>query len=141
MDNELNILILEDVPADAELMESQLRRGGIKFSAKRVETKKAFLRELKEFNPDLILADYKLPSFDGLSALEIVQEKSPDVPVIFVSGTIGEELAIDALQRGATDYVLKDRLFRLVPAVDRALREVKKHCAIVKINIAPFLKL
>ena len=77
MEKELRILILEDVPADAELMERELRKGGIIFSSKKVDTKKAFLKELKEFAPDLILGDYSLPSFDGLTALEIVREKCP----------------------------------------------------------------
>jgi two-component system cell cycle sensor histidine kinase/response regulator CckA len=126
VDKKLRILILEDVSADAEMMERKLHKGGIQFSSKRVGTKKAFLEELKEFEPDLILGDYKLPSFDGLSALGIVQEKCPDVPFIFISGTIGEELAIETLKSGATDYVLKDRLSRLVPAVTRALREVEE---------------
>ncbi|MGB7573040.1 MAG: PAS domain S-box protein, partial [Thermodesulfobacteriota bacterium] len=122
----LRVLILEDVPVDAELMERELRKGGIKFSSKRVDTKKAFLKELIEFEPDLILGDYKLPSFDGLSALGIVLEKCPDVPFLFISGTIGEELAIETLKTGATDYVLKNRLSRLVPAVNRALKEVEE---------------
>ena len=126
MEKELRILILEDVPADAELMERELRKGGIIFSSKKVDTKKAFLKELKEFAPDLILGDYSLPSFDGLTALEIVREKCPDIPFVFVSGSIGEELAIETLKKGATDYVLKNRLSRLVPAVTRALREVEE---------------
>lgn len=124
MDKKLRILILEDVPADAELMERELRKGGMDFSSKRVDTKEAFLEGLKDFESDLILGDYNLPSFDGLSALGIVQEKCPEVPFIFISGSIGEELAIETLKKGATDYVLKDKLSRLVPAVSRALREV-----------------
>jgi len=126
MGKELQILILEDVAADAELIERELRKGGIAFLSKRVETKKAFLKEIKDFTPDIILADYTLPSFDGLSALKIAKERCPDVPFIFVSGTIGEELAVETLKRGAIDYVLKDRLSRLVPALNRALREVKE---------------
>jgi PAS domain S-box-containing protein len=126
MEKKLRILILEDVPADAELMERELRKGGIIFSSKRVDTQKAFLKELEEFAPDLILGDYSLPSFDGLTALALAQEKYPDILFIFVSGSIGEELAIETLKRGATDYVLKDRLSRLVPGVNRALREIKE---------------
>ncbi len=75
---------------------------------------------------DLILTDYTLPSFDGLSALKIALEKCPDVPFIFVSGTLGEEVAIEALKIGATDYILKQRLSRIVPSVHRALREAKE---------------
>jgi DNA-binding NtrC family response regulator len=125
MKKEVRILILEDVPADAELMERELHKGGIEFSAKRVETKETFLKELKDFAPDLILADLTLPTFNGIAALAIVQEKYPDIPFIFVSGTIGEELAIETLKRGAADYVLKDRLSRLVPAVNQALSKAE----------------
>lgn len=129
MDRELRILILEDVATDAELMERELRNAGIEFSSKHVETKEAFLKELKDFEPDLILSDYKLPSFNGLLALTAASEQCPDIPFIFVSGTIGEELAIETLKKGATDYVLKERLSRLVPAVSRALREVEERIA------------
>ncbi len=124
--NELRILILEDVPADAELMERELRKAGIKFTSRRVETKEDFTRELDEFMPDLVLADHKLPSFDGLSALGIVRERHRDLPYVFVTGSMGEEWAIETLKKGATDYVLKERLARLVPAVTRALREAKE---------------
>jgi HD-GYP domain-containing protein (c-di-GMP phosphodiesterase class II) len=123
MDKELHILLLEDVPEDAELVTHELRRGGIAFQAKRVDTRKAFVEELQHFAPDMVLADYTLPTFDGRKALGIVREKSRDIPFIFVAGTIGEEMAIDLLKNGATDYVLKTRLSRLVPAVQRALHE------------------
>jgi PAS domain S-box-containing protein len=123
VDKRLRILILVDVPADAELMSHQLREGGFSFSALRVDTKEGFLNGLNDFLPDLILADYALPCFDGFSALAVVREKCPDIPFIFVSGTLGEELAIEAFRKGATDYVIKDRPSRLVPAVSRALRE------------------
>ena len=126
MERELHILILEDNPSDAELMESELRNGGIAFSSRRVETKDAFLKELKDFEPDLIIADYSLPQFDGLSALSIVKERCPEVPFILVLGVIDEEMAIEIFNRGATDYVFKDRLSRLVPSVYRALREAKE---------------
>ena len=129
MHKELHILILEDVAADAELVERELRKAKIEFSAKRVETREAFLTELKDFIPDLILADYSLPSFDGISALSIAQEACPDVPFVFVSGAIGEELAIETLKKGATDYVLKQRLSRLVPSVRQALREAEERTA------------
>jgi putative nucleotidyltransferase with HDIG domain len=91
-----------------------------------VETKEQFLKELREFQPALILSDCNLPSFDGMVVLAIAQEQCPEVPFIFVSGTIGEERAIESFKRGATDYVLKDRRTRLVPAVRRALQEVKE---------------
>jgi HD-GYP domain-containing protein (c-di-GMP phosphodiesterase class II)/CheY-like chemotaxis protein len=122
----LRILILEDSAADIELTERELRKGGVAFSSKRVETREAFLKELVDFVPDLILADYQLPSFDGLAALAIVQEQCPQVPFIFVTGVMGEEVAIETLKSGATDYVLKSRLSKLAPAVHRALQEVKE---------------
>jgi DNA-binding NtrC family response regulator len=89
----------------------------------RVQAREEFLRALENDELDLILADYQLPSFDGISALRLALSARPDLPFIFVSGIIGEELAIEALKIGATDYVLKTRLSRLVPSVHRALRE------------------
>lgn len=123
----LKILMLEDVPADAELIERELRGGGLAFTAKRVETREGFIKEFAEFLPDIILADHKLPSFDGLSALDIVREERFNIPFIFVTGSMGEEWAIETFKKGATDYVLKDRLTRLVPAVQRALHEAEEH--------------
>lgn len=119
-------MILEDTRADALLVEHELRQANFRFVLRRVETKEAFLAELTTSTPDLILADYALPSFDGISALALAQERSPTTPFIFVSGSIGEEVAIESLKRGATDYVLKHRLSRLVPAVQRALRETEE---------------
>lgn len=125
MDKELHILILEDVATDAELMEDELRQAGLKFVAKRVASRQAFSNALDDFKPDIILADYNLPGFDGKSALKIVEEKYPEIPFIFVSGALGEELAIELLKKGATDYVLKSRLARLAPSVKRALDELE----------------
>ncbi len=126
MAKELRILMLEDNPADAELERYELESGGLEFVAKRVETEESFRKELADFQPDLILSDYELPTFDGISALIIAQSTAPDVPFIFVTGKMGEETAIDMLHRGATDYVLKYRLSRLLPAVMRALDEVEE---------------
>jgi PAS domain S-box-containing protein len=123
MNSELRILILEDVVTDAELMEYELRESGLVFVSQRVAAKSSFIKALEEFSPDIILSDYSLPSFDGLSAMTIAQAKSPEVPFIFVSGALGEEMAIELLKKGATDYVLKNRLSRLGPAVSRALHE------------------
>ncbi len=122
--NPLRVLQLEDNPVDAELITATLAEGGIPCEADRVETRADFLAALKRGGYDMILADYSLPSFDGISALAIARELRPDVPFIFVSATLGEELAIDTLLRGATDYILKQRLGRLVPSVQRALREL-----------------
>ncbi len=119
----LRILIVEDMASDAELMAYELRQANLPFTFRRVENDVEFLREIDEFHPDLILSDFHLPHFNGLAALALVQEKCPEVPFIFVSGAIGEDVAIDSMKRGATDYVLKDRLSRLAPAVKRALRE------------------
>lgn len=126
MKDELRILILEDVPSDAELIEDELRENGLEFISERVATKATFIKALTEFSPDIILADYSLPGFDGQSALKIVQSKALDVPFIFVSGALGEELAIELLKQGATDYVVKNRLSRLPLSVKRALHEIEE---------------
>ena len=122
----LCIVSLEDNPKDAELIQSLLEEGGLPCDLTRVETEDEFILALDHSGPDLILADYTLPSFDGLSALELAKRKCPDVPFIFISGTLEEELAIEALKFGATDYVLKPRLIRIVPCVHRALREAEE---------------
>ena len=121
----LRILLLEDSPLDAELTMSTLRTGGVQCEVRRVETREEYVEAIHEGNFDIILADYALPSFDGVSALKISAVQVPDIPFIFVSGSIGEELAIECLKQGATDYVLKERLVRLVPCVNRALRETR----------------
>jgi DNA-binding NtrC family response regulator len=122
----LRILSLEDDPNDAELIQELLRSEEIACELQRVDTQEAFLAALGQggigLGIDLILADYTLPSFDGLSALKLAKQARPDVPFIFVSGTLGEEVAIEALRVGAADYVLKNRLSRLAPSVVRALR-------------------
>jgi signal transduction histidine kinase len=122
---EIHILMLEDDSADAELTKFALRQGGLNFSISRVETEGDYLQELERRPPGLILSDYSLPGFNGHMALAIAREKCPDTPFIFVTGTMGEEVAIETLKSGATDYVLKTRLSRLVPAVSRALREAE----------------
>ncbi|MCK9297119.1 MAG: ATP-binding protein [Desulfobulbaceae bacterium] len=127
MNSSLRILHLEDDFNDAELVRAALEEGGYRLDAACVETRADFMAALAEKEYDIILADYRLPSFDGLSALAIARVKTPDVPFIFVSGVMGEELAIDTLKNGATDYVLKQRLSRLAPAVCRALKEAKEH--------------
>jgi DNA-binding NarL/FixJ family response regulator len=123
---ELRIVILEDVATDAELIKDELREAGTVFTSTCVKDKGPYLKALDEFSPDIILSDYSLPSFDGLSALKLAAKNCPDVPFIFVSGALGEETAIELLKQGATDYVLKSRLSRLGPAVSRALQEVKE---------------
>jgi signal transduction histidine kinase len=122
----LRLLQLEDNPVDAELIVSTLNEGGIPCEAKRVDRRDAFITALKEGQLDVILADYSLPGFDGITALGLARQLRPDIPFIFVSGTLGEELAIDAMHRGATDYILKQRLGRLVPSLQRAIREIQE---------------
>ncbi len=129
MHKPLRILILEDRPSDAELMEFELKEAGFTFISKRVMTEDAFLRELKEFCPDLILSDYDLPQYTGFLALAEAKSKCPDIPFILVTGAIGEDRAIEILTHGAKDYVMKSRLHRLVPAVQRALAEAEEHKA------------
>jgi signal transduction histidine kinase len=119
----LRILLVEDSAADVALIKSLLRVLKREISVTDVETREAFEAELSRRPPHLILSDYSLPTFDGRQALEISQQIAPHVPFIFVTGTLGEEVAIDMLKQGATDYVLKNRLSRLVPAVSRALSE------------------
>ena len=126
MDKELRILILEDVPTDAELIQFELTEAGTTFMPMCVADRASYVKALDEFSPEIILSDYSLPSFDGISALKIAVSKCPDVPFIFVSGALGEETAIELLKQGATDYVLKSRLSRLAPAVKRALQEVEE---------------
>lgn len=119
-------MILEDVATDAELIKDELKQAGTVFTSVCVKDKGAYLKSLDEFLPDMILSDYSLPSFDGLSALKLAVKKCPDTPFIFVSGALGEETAIELLKQGATDYVLKSRLSRLGPAVSRAFQEVRE---------------
>ena len=120
---ELRILMLEDVPEEAEVLERELHKSGLAFVVQRVQTKAAFGAALEQFAPDLILADSKLPGFDGHTALEWVRRKDPLLPVIMVTGALGDERAVEFLVAGASDYVLKDRLARLGPAVRRALSD------------------
>jgi PAS domain S-box-containing protein len=119
----VRLLMLEDNPLDAELIERELRRAGLNFYAERVDNGPDFRAALESSDPDMILADYSLPTFDGISALQMARTLVPDVPFIFVSGSIGEERAIHALREGATDYIIKDRLPRLAPAITRARDE------------------
>ncbi|MEH2448411.1 MAG: response regulator [Nostoc sp.] len=122
----LRFLLLEDNPLDAEVIYVTLNDGGVDFELLRVETRGEFVKALETNAFDLILADYTLPGFDGISALKIAQKLCLDTPFIFVSASMGEELVIEALKLGATDYVLKRNLRRLVPCVQRALREAQE---------------
>src|SRR5919206_4415753 len=132
----LRVLILEDVPMDAELLEYELAQARIPFAARRVETREAFLRELDEFQPDLILSDYTLPRFDGMSALTIAREKVPTVPFLIVTGSVNEETAVGCMKAGATDYLLKSNLARIGPAIEAALARERAHAEKVQAESA-----
>ena len=122
----VRILMLEDNVRDAELMIAELKRVGFKFQCERFQTEQDFLARL-DGGYDLILSDYSMPGFTGLRALELLKERTDlDIPFIIISGTIGEETAVGAIKDGAADYLLKDRIGRLGPAVSRALREVEE---------------
>jgi len=121
--SKLRILMLEDTPTDAELLEFNLRKAGLSFTHLRVDTEPAFKQALVDFKPDIVLADYKLPTYDGRAALEHIQHHHPDLPVIMVTGALGEEKAIELLRAGARDYILKDRPTRLSAAIQRVLAE------------------
>jgi len=118
--------MIEDVPADTVMINHELRKGGLAFRSKRIESRDDFLHELEHHPPDVILSDHGLPSFDGFTALAIARNRCPDVPFIFVTSKLGEQMAIETFESGATDYVLKNNLSRLVPAVQRALREAEE---------------
>lgn len=124
--NPLRILHLEDSPLDGDLVRAWITRGGIVATIDRVENRAMFEDHLCKGHYDLILADYALPDFDGVSALAMTRRKNTCVPFIFVSGTLGEEVAIETLKQGATDYVLKQHMERLAPAIERALAEARE---------------
>jgi PAS domain S-box-containing protein len=116
---------LEDVPMDAELVEYELERARIPFAARRVDTRESFLREIDEFEPDLILSDYTRPRFDGMAALALARERAPSVPFLIVTGSVNEETAVGCMKAGATDYLLKSNLARIGPAIEEALARVR----------------
>ncbi len=125
IEKKLRILMVEDEAHDATLVEHTLKEGGFDFCLKRVDTEETYLQELERFRPSVILSDHGLPAFDGFTALSLAQKRAPDVPFIFVTGSLGEEMTIQALKSGATDFVLKHRLHTLTPAVRRALRQAE----------------
>lgn len=123
MDKEIHILLVEDSAVDAELITRELVKSDLTHILKLVQSKDEFLKALEEFAPDIVLCDYSLPGFDAPEALKIVKKSYPEIPLIVISGTIGEDTAIDTMKFGAVDYIMKDRLVRLVPAVRRALED------------------
>ncbi len=123
MTRPLRILHLEDNPVDADIVKSTLMEEGIACDILGVDTRDDFVAAIDRSEFDLVLSDYQLPGFNGLSALAIAKERRPEIPFILISGNIGEELAIESLKSGATDYVLKNRISRLIPSVQRAIKE------------------
>ncbi len=126
MEEVLNIVYLEDDRLDVELVRETLTKEGIEHHLIPVDTKSDYVKALKKSSLDLILSDYSLPSFNGIAAFEIAQNLSPEIPFIFVSGKIGEDLAVETIKRGATDYILKQNLSYLAPAVRRALQAAEE---------------
>ena len=118
---EIRVLILEDTASDAELAEHALKKAGIAFTPMRVERQDEFAAALDEFRPDIVLSDYRLPGFTGMAALKLAQQAHPEIPVIIVTGALTDIEAVELIKAGAKDYVLKDRLARLAPAVQGAL--------------------
>ena len=125
----LRVLLVEDSPDDAELILRALRKGGYQPEHRRVDTPEELARALEEYDWDIVLADYAMPRFSAFDALAMVQERGLDLPFIVISGTIGEEIAVQAMKAGAHDYLMKDNLARLVPAVERELREADERRA------------
>ena len=125
----IRVLMVEDSALDAELVVDEIANDGIAIESRRVENEREFSAALVEFAPDVIISDVSMPDFSGYRALELARERVPATPFIFVSGTMGEEAAVEAVRRGATDYVLKHDLTRLVPSFRRALREADERIA------------
>ena len=128
MKNSIRVLHLEDSPLDAELIREKLETAGVACDIVLVSEKNAFESALAQTSFDLILCDYNLPNYDGMSALALARKKQPETPVIVISGILGDEEAVECVKKGATDYVLKQRPQRLVSSVRRALHEAKEHC-------------
>ena len=125
----LRLLLVEDNPDDAELVMRTLRKGGYSLDSLRVDNEKDLREALENSSWDIVLSDYSIPGFSGLAALEVLKEMSLDIPFIIISGTIGEDVAVEAMRRGAHDYLMKDNLTRLVPAIQRELHEVNERYA------------
>jgi PAS domain S-box-containing protein len=121
----LRILILEDMPMDAELLEYELRRANVAFVGRCVDTRDAFVDALEDFRPDVILSDYTVPRFDGMAALAVAKERAPATPLLIVTGSVNEETAVGCMKAGAADYVLKGNLSRIGPAIEAALARAR----------------
>jgi len=124
MVSRLRILMVEDSPTDAELIRYALHRDGLSYDSVRVQSKEMFIRAIREFKPDIIMSDYEMPGFKGSSARALARVKCRDVPFILLSGAVSEVFADEMIKAGATDYVSKQELSRLAPAVKRAIANV-----------------
>jgi len=122
----LKILLVEDNQSDVALIKYELGKSALEFELTVVQTQMAFEQALVNFRPDIILSDYSLPAFDGLTAFRTKKKMFPDIPFIIVSGIIGEENAVELIKIGVTDYTLKDKLFTLVPKIERGLKEANE---------------
>jgi len=122
MSSKIRVLILEDEQFDVELIKRQLSKGGLDFESINVDNRVDFIRQLEEYQPNIVLADYKLPQFTGMDALEIVKQNRSEMPFVIVTGSIGEDAAVECLKAGAWDYIIKERILRLAPAVKSALK-------------------
>jgi PAS domain S-box-containing protein len=137
MDTLINILILEHDPNDIGLLQYELKKSGLNYTTEIVQSKEAYEQALCSINPDIILSDFSLPSFDGLSAFRIRENISPQTPFIIVSGTIGEENAVELIKMGVTDYALKEKLYQITPKIRRALKEAadRKQKAVAELQL------
>ncbi|MDP9078768.1 MAG: response regulator [Bacteroidota bacterium] len=126
MNDVYKILILEDNQSDVDLLKRELKKNGLLFTSEVVQTRESYENALETYNPDIILSDYTLPAFDGVAAFRMKQIKTPDIPFIIVSGSIGEERSVELIKDGVTDYALKDKLFSLPLKISRALRDAKE---------------
>ena len=135
MNSPLNILIVEDSIDDAQIVMLQLEQEGLTANCRRVDSEAEFIAALDP-PPDLILSDFAMPHFDGLHALRIVRERALDIPFILISGKIGEEVAVEAMKQGADDYLMKDRLTRLGPAIKNALNQKRLRAEKARADLA-----
>jgi len=139
MEGKLKILFVEDNEDDLMLLQHEIKNAGIYFDSAVAQTKEEFEEALKVFQPEIILSDYSLPHFDGITAFTIARKMSPHIPFIVISGTIGEENAVELIKSGLTDYAVKDKLFTVAPKIKRALKEVEekleKHVADEKLKL------
>jgi DNA-binding response OmpR family regulator len=125
MEQSIRLLLIEDDATDAELIAREFTRYGMECDWRRVDTEARLIEEIEAFRPDVIVSDFALPKFDGITALRISRALAPEVPFLFFSGALPQQQAIEFLRRGAMDYVMKDNLARIVPAVERVLREMR----------------